>query len=125
MMLLTERVGAAGYLHPTEETALPQIDRAELTAHRIAQWAINVVDFRDANAIMTPFEYDVDPFNGWLAMDGDPGTNEGGERRLIWGAEYPDLLLNENVAFHNRNVKDTDAGSGGETRAGDRSHSGR
>ena len=88
-------------------------DRQELTAHRIAQWAINVVDFRDADAIMTPFEYDVNPFNGWQPMDGDPDTNDAPagpadqERRLVWGAEYPDLLLTETAAFHNRNVKDT------------------
>ncbi|MFO7905732.1 MAG: hypothetical protein R6U98_23950, partial [Pirellulaceae bacterium] len=109
MMLLTEKVGPGGYLHPSEEAGLTAAERAELTAHRIAQWAINAVDFRDANAIMTPFEYDVNPFNGngWQDMDGDPATDEGGDRRLVWGAEYPDLLLTEATAFHNRNVKDT------------------
>ncbi len=35
--------------------------------------------------------------------DGGVGT----ERRLVWGAEYPDLLLTETVAFHDRRVKDT------------------
>ncbi len=110
MTLLTERIGGAnGFIHPTEEAALTLAERQELTAHRIAQWAINVVDFRDPDAIMTPFEYDVDPFNanGWQLMDGDPGTPEGIDRRLVWGAEYPDLLLTETLAFHNRNVKDT------------------
>ena len=29
------------------------------TVRRIAQWAINVVDFRDPDAVMTPFEYDL------------------------------------------------------------------
>ena len=38
---------------------------AARTAERFAQWAINTVDFRDPDAIMTPFEYDVDPLNGW------------------------------------------------------------
>ena len=37
----------------------------ELAVRRIAQWAVNVVDFRDSDSIMTPFEYDVNPFNGW------------------------------------------------------------
>ena len=32
------------------------------TARAIAQWAINVVDFRDADSIMTPFEFDSRPF---------------------------------------------------------------
>ena len=43
-------------------------------------------------------------------MDGDPSTNPdgvGSERRLTWGAEYPDLLLTEGTAFHDRRVKDT------------------
>ncbi len=35
----------------------------EILARRIAQWAVNVVDFRDPDSIMTPFEYDVNPFN--------------------------------------------------------------
>ena len=111
MMLWTELVGPSAYLHPTEET-LPAAARQELTAQRVAQWAINVVDFKDADAIMTPFEYDANPFNanGWLPMDGDPATFDGGvgsDRRLVWGAEYPDLLLTESSAFHDRRVKDT------------------
>jgi len=87
----------------------------ELTARRIAQWAINVVDFRDADAIMTPFEYDVDPFNanGW-GVDGNPNTvpiNDSGDeklsdRRLVWGCESPDLLLTESKAYHNRHTAD-------------------
>ena len=36
----------------------------------IAQWAINVVDFRDPDSIMTAFEADLNPFNGW-DVDGD------------------------------------------------------
>ena len=36
-------------------------DREEL-ARGFAQWAINVVDFRDSDSIMSPFEYDVNPF---------------------------------------------------------------
>ncbi|MDZ4657706.1 MAG: hypothetical protein SH868_09040 [Bythopirellula sp.] len=31
----------------------------------LAQWAINVVDHRDPDNIMTAFEYDTIPFNGW------------------------------------------------------------
>ncbi|MGE0697135.1 MAG: hypothetical protein AB7O59_23700 [Pirellulales bacterium] len=79
----------------------------ELTARRIAQWAINVVDFRDADAIMTPFEYDVNPFNqnGW-SVDGDLTSVDGPDRRVVWGVEYPDLLLTETLAFHDRRVED-------------------
>ena len=31
------------------------------TAFLLAQWAVNVVDFRDPDAIMTPFEFDLNP----------------------------------------------------------------
>src|SRR5262249_268322 len=53
--------------------------KQELTARRVAQWAINVVCFRDSTSAMTPFEYQTDIFQpsykGWL-VDGDPGTDE-------------------------------------------------
>ncbi|HVX57412.1 MAG TPA: hypothetical protein VHA37_06795, partial [Candidatus Saccharimonadales bacterium] len=32
-------------------------------AYMVAQWAINVVDYRDSDSIMTPFEFDIYPFN--------------------------------------------------------------
>ncbi|MGD9634511.1 MAG: hypothetical protein AB7U97_14620 [Pirellulales bacterium] len=70
----------------------------KLTARKVAQWAINCVDYRDADSIMTPFEYDENPFDGWgvyydptqpfspanfTALDGDVGTNEN------WGRDVP------------------------------------
>jgi len=111
--------------------------RQELMIRDIAQWAINAVEFRDRDAIMSAFEYDVNPWNGWQC-DGDPRTDESQfnfgsnnadddgdgqtdendeaflnrERRLIWGTELPDLLLMENLAFHNRGVRDTDLDNG-------------
>ncbi|MBC8356016.1 MAG: hypothetical protein H8E66_28905 [Planctomycetes bacterium] len=93
-----------------------------LTVRRYAQWAVNAVDFRDSDAIMTGFEYDPNPFDGWQ-VDGNLATNEGtdgvdndgdtivdeaDERAVVWGVEYPDLLLTEATAFHDRRVKDTD-----------------
>ena len=107
-------------LHPGETT----VAKSTLTTRqRIAQWAVNVVDFRDADAIMTPFEYDTNPFNGWIT-DGNPNTDEGTdtvdndgdgqtdeadeqERGLVWGCEAPDLLITETFAMHDRRVKDT------------------
>lgn len=88
----------------------------------LAQWAINVVDFQDADSIMTPFEFDINPFNGWH-VDGNlrsrpsltAGFLEAGvelevadildgsvanERFVVWGVERPDLLLTEAAAFH-------------------------
>jgi hypothetical protein len=59
----------------------------------IAQWAVNVVDFMDSDAIMTPFMYDtsVPP---------------------VWGCEAPDLLITETVAFHDRGIDDTATDNG-------------
>ncbi len=97
----------------------------EETSRRIAQWAINVVDFRDPDSIMTPFEYDANPFNsdGW-SVDDNFATNDRAptqdqitrndaatarpDRRIVWGMERPELLITESLAFHNRGVRDTD-----------------
>lgn len=66
-------------------------------ARKLAQWAINVVDYRDADVAMTRFAYDPNPFDGWA-----PGPGE-----VVWGMEQPELLLRESLAYHNFNVKDT------------------
>ena len=117
MMLLLDE----GYIQPvtpgTGDDALtadtnqppgPANQKRELTIRRIAQWAVNVVDFRDADATMTPFEYDINPFNGW-DVDGILGSTDDShaERRLVWGCEAPELLITETLAFHDRRVADT------------------
>lgn len=98
----------------------------EETAVALAQWAINVVDFRDPDSIMTPFEFDLNPFNvgpginnvwepnnpnsdderGW-DVDGRLDTSEDvAFRRVVWGCERPELLISEIVAFHDRRTED-------------------
>ncbi|MEW4561388.1 hypothetical protein AB1K70_02615 [Bremerella sp. JC770] len=102
------------YLLPTIDNSLTDTQKRELTLRRIAQWAINVVDFRDRDAVMTPFEYDLNPFiddegtnNPWN-VDGNLSTVEDvGYRRVVWGAESPELVLSETLAFHDRRTKDT------------------
>ena len=54
----------------------------------MAQWAVNVVDFRDADSTMTRFAYDKNPEDGWT-----PGTD------VVWGVERPDLLIDEALAW--------------------------
>ena len=92
---------------PVADPGMSQLDRDKAKARRLAQWAINVVDFRDADSIMTPFEFDLDPFaNGWDA-DGDLKTaNTNSE--IVWGVEQPELLITETVAIHDRGVRDLD-----------------
>ncbi|MCP4081754.1 MAG: hypothetical protein GY743_16050 [Planctomycetaceae bacterium] len=77
----------------------------------LAQWAVNVADFRDADSINTPFEFDFNPFNenGWAA-DGDLSTDDGADTFVVWGLERPELLLTECTAFHDRRTEDTSTG---------------
>jgi hypothetical protein len=105
-----------GTLFTATETELQK--QREVTSRRIAQWAINVVDFRDADSIMTPFEYDANPFNGWevdgLVTVSDPNAMNP-DRRVVWGVERPELLLTETLAFHDRRVADETNDSTGST----------
>ncbi len=80
----------------------------EETARGLAQWAVNIVDFRDRDSIMTPFHYNIYPFrDGWTA-NGDltasplPGT------AVVWGMERPELLITETLAYHDRRTEDLD-----------------
>ena len=84
-------------------------------ARVVAQWAVNVVDFRDRDSIMTPFEYDPEPFNaqGWRP-DGDPATtvDNGLASHVVWGCERPELLITETLALHDRRVENLDPPNG-------------
>ena len=113
----------------------------------IAQWAVNCTDMCDSDVIMTPFEYDEMPWDGWgcrdadanlVPIDGDAATDENkgqmidwkqvqsnnGAKRtsalaaadvpkplhqtrgMVWGAERPELLISETLAFHDRKASD-------------------
>jgi hypothetical protein len=72
----------------------PGADRGTL-----AQWAANAVEFRDADSVMTPFEYDTNPANGW-SPDGDMQTSET-ERAVVFGTERPEILIQEAFAWRN------------------------
>ncbi len=84
-------------------------------ARVVAQWAVNVVDFRDRDSIMTAFEYDVAPFyddsatadgNPW-DVDGNISTTDIADcRGIVWGCERPELLITETFAMHDRRTED-------------------
>ncbi|MGB7325768.1 MAG: hypothetical protein WBD31_12915 [Rubripirellula sp.] len=82
----------------------------EYRAWTLAQWAINVADFRDPDSIMSRFDYDVYPFDGW-DINATPLTY-----RTVWGMEYPELALEESLAMHDRRVRDTDLDASSEPR---------
>lgn len=99
-----------------------------IRARHLAQWAINVVDFRDNDSVCTRFEYDVLPFGyspppspptgapvikkpGWAP---DKDLTDPQLRPFIgvvWGMEAPELLLTESLAFHDKRLRDTDLDS--------------
>ncbi len=91
---------------------------SKIKVRQLAQWAINAVDFRDPDNIMTAFEYDENPFfNGWVVdrtanpkvpIDGIidtsyPTTNH---VQLVWGTERPELVMTETLAWHDRRTED-------------------
>ena len=91
----------------------------EATAYALAQFAINVVDFRDADSIMTPFEFDIRPFQQAVAgqlttwnVDGDLTSNEGAHRGVVWGTERPELVITETLAWHDRRTEDLENDDG-------------
>ena len=98
------------FVPPDWDPATPNEERARWAA----QWAANVVDFRDRDSIMTGFEYDINPFDGW-SVDDNLATNEGSLRGVVWGCERPELVIGETLAFHDRRTSDTadeNAGTG-------------
>lgn len=97
----------------------------EEVARRVAQWAVNVVDFRDRDSIITGFEYDSRPFtdesstpdgdpwdvNGYIEKATDPPANPpepNNARAIVWGCERPELLITEVIATHDRGTADED-----------------
>ncbi len=86
--------------------------------YALAQWAINCVDFRDRDSIMTPFEFDIIPFdatpidgviNGMFGATSSDDSNA--QRGLVWGCERPELVITETFASHDRKTQDLWSGS--------------
>ena len=90
-------------------------------AQRCAQWAANVVEFRDADSTMTPFEYDTNPEDGW-EVDGNAKTVDTdanypepavakNQRQLVFGTERPEMVITETSAWEATDI-DTGATTG-------------
>ncbi|MFN7731489.1 MAG: hypothetical protein ACK5OB_06280 [Pirellula sp.] len=122
------------YEFPSMANVNNALQRARLRARAIAQWAVNVVDFRDTDAAMTRFEYDIFPFGindsglglnrtaYWApdrlmvynAMNNtySPDNSQRQYIGVVWGMENPELLLTESLAFHDKRLRDTDMDGG-------------
>lgn len=75
-------------LHPTNDPN---------ATHRMAQFAVNCVDFRDPDSVMLGFEYNED--SSWQ-VDGNLTTvSSEGIRHLVWGTESTELVINETFAW--------------------------
>lgn len=77
-----------------------------LEAEKIAQWAVNIVDFRDGDSIMTRFDYD----EGFTA-----GSTTWNPTKRVWGCERPEILITETIAWHDRCTDDRADDSSGNT----------
>ncbi len=100
---------------PARKSKLPSdlikdADSDAYRARRLAQWAVNVVDYKDPDAIMTRFVFDPSPFDaeGWNPPE--PPTSE----VVVWGTEAPELLFSETLAFHDIRVRNTNKEAGPE-----------
>jgi hypothetical protein len=52
-----------------------------------AQWAANVLDYRDPDSVFTRFDFDTNPQDGWTPND------------VVWGVERPEVVLAQTVAW--------------------------
>lgn len=99
----------------------------------VAQWAINVANFRDRDSARQPFEVDLEPWDGWhvngildsdeLLPSGDPDEGYFGAvgspsapdsvefpatTEVFWGVERPEMVMSEVLVLHDRRTEDLD-----------------
>lgn len=101
------RQAYARHLYCTAMMILGPKPNQAAVSRQVAQWAVNVVDFRDADSIMTPFRYDPNPFDGWDAQ-ATGNLNSLNSALVVWGCERPELLITEALATHDRRTEDLD-----------------
>jgi hypothetical protein len=74
---------------------------ADFNAKNCAQWVANIVEFRDGDSTMTPFEFDTNPADGW-DVDGNVRTTNDAkpaQRDVVFGCERPEIVIAETCAW--------------------------
>jgi hypothetical protein len=66
-----------------------------------AQWAANVVDYRDHDSAFTRFQFDSNPADGWGS-----GTAGWSAANMVWGLERPELVIAQTIAFYVQDESD-------------------
>jgi len=72
-----------------------------------AQWAANVVDFRDADSKFTRFQFDTTPGDGWnkTRTTGTSTVPDAGwaAANVVWGVERPEVVIAQTLAWREEN----------------------
>ncbi len=106
--LLADPVGLTNYV--TQLRALRGLATTpDNVARFLAQWAINVVSFRDRDSIMIRFRYDPNPIKpgGWLVPLDPSQPDPIPTPHTVWSCKRPELLISETLALHDRRTEDT------------------
>ena len=74
---------------------------ADFNAKNCAQWVANIVEFRDGDSTMTPFEFDTNPADGWDVDGNVKTTNDAkpAQRDVVFGCERPEIVIAETCAW--------------------------
>ncbi|MEZ6138209.1 MAG: hypothetical protein R3C53_25270 [Pirellulaceae bacterium] len=86
------------YVFPNQPNATAYPYGSPERARILAQWAVNVVDFRDMDANNTRFAYDDNP------LQQKPGGYWVPNSGVVWGREQAELLVTESLAFHDMRI---------------------
>ncbi len=100
----------------TDDRSTARQQMIKLRARVLAQWAINVVDFRDSDGAMTRFAFDEDPFRRLNVFQNSINHQSNSSRPVnpqwvvttgcvAWGMEQPEALLTESLAFHDTRIR--------------------
>jgi hypothetical protein len=74
---------------------------ADFNPRVCAQWVANIVECRDGDSTMTPFEFDTNPADGWDVDGNVKTTNDAkpAQRDVVFGCERPEIVIAETSAW--------------------------